>query len=114
MAAFATVTQVAGAWISRGDDINNEVARQKAICDEIGNTNDQLLKMQGLINDIVKNKEVTDDNDTLISSLSDTLKASQNNITDLQKQYQQKLLVIIVSNIVLVAFLSIIIVSKRS
>lgn len=114
MLIFTIGTQLLGAGLAYNDDVANEIARQKGICDAIDATNDQIGKISTLLADVVAAKTVSAQNDELISQLSDTLSATIKNINDLKKQFYQKLLIMLVTNIVIVAVISIYIINKTT
>jgi septal ring factor EnvC (AmiA/AmiB activator) len=110
MAVFTSVLQLAGSGATRQKDIDTEIKRQKAICDEIKNTKPKLDRIKDLYTEILKTKNVTDDNDKLISDLNDDVSAFNAQVDDLRKAGRQKMLILLVINIVVVAFLSVYIV----
>ena len=114
MIVFTMGVQLISAGIAYNDDVANEIARQKGICDAIDATNDQIGKISTLLADVVAAKTVSSQNDELISQLSDTLSATVKNINDLKKQFMQKLLIMLVTNILIVAVISIYIINKTT
>lgn len=114
MFVFTMGVQLVGAGLAYNDDVANEIARQKGICDSIDATNDQIGKISTLLDEVISAKAVSSQNDELISQLSDTLSATINNINALKKQFYQKLLIMLVTNILIVAVISIYIINKVS
>jgi len=107
MAVFTSVLQLAGSGATRQKDIDAEIKRQKAICDEIKSTKPKIDKSDALTATIIKDKGVSEDTDQLILSMSTDIMAFKQNVDDLRKAGRQKMLILLVINIVVVAFLSI-------
>jgi uncharacterized membrane protein YraQ (UPF0718 family) len=111
---FTMTTQMVASGIAYNDDVANEIARQKAICKETDNVNAQIVQIDNLIKNLNAAEPISAENDELISQLSDTIRASIKNINDLKKQFMQKLLIMLVTNILIVAIISIYIINKVS
>ena len=110
MLVFTSVLQLAGSVATRQKEIDTEIKRQKAICDEIKNTKPKLDRIKDLYTKIINTHQVTEENDKLISELNDDVAAFNVQIDNLRKAGRQKLLILLVINIVVVAFLSVYIV----
>ena len=110
-----TGLQVAQAALTLKSDIGNEVARQKAICDQIKDLNEnQIPHLQALRGSLAKGQELSDESKTTLYNLSQSVNAIINNINAMQKDANQKLLMQVVISIVVIASAAIYIVNKKS
>lgn len=110
-----TALQVAQAALTLKSDIGNEVARQKAICDQIKDLNEnQIPHLQALRGSLAKGQELSDESKTTLYNLSQSVNAIINNINDMEKDANQKLLMQVVISIVVIASAAIYIVNKKS
>lgn len=114
MGIFTSALQLGGSGATLDSDVTREVQRQQAICDQIVGNKKKLDQINTLITNINSSKSVSDENDQLISQMSDDIAAFNKNITDLRKAGRQKLLILIIINIIVVAVVSIYIINKVS
>ena len=107
MLLFSAFTQGLGSAVTYKSDVQNEIDRQKQICDEIDSTKQRLDKINGLIKTLSNLQPISADTDQKISDLNDDIIASNNRILDLKKYYRKRLALIILTNIALVAMIAI-------
>ena len=115
MLAFTGALQGLSGIVSFDSDVEQEVARQQAICDEITQNKLRLDKINKILGDVTNLKNtVTPENDKLIAGINDDISASINKIRELRNKYKTKLYTIIIINIIVITILLIYIVNKAS
>ena len=95
-------------------EIDDEIKRQQAICDQIKFSQDQLDKINGAI---AVAQQTTYDEQQLegqIGQIADDIKAQTLNIQSMKTSFKTKLLINIVIYILIVAILILIIILKKS
>ena len=109
-----TALQVAQSWLTLKSDIGNEVKRQQSICDQIKDLNEnQIPHLQTLRGQLAKGQELSDESKTTLYNLSQSINAIINNINDMEKDANQKLLMQVVISIVVIASIALYIINKK-
>ena len=99
--------QLLGAGVTMKSDIQNEIDRQTGICNQTTDTKAATDVMNGLVKTLSSAIAIDDATDKIIADLQDNMNASLNRVKYLQKQFNQKLLILIVINIIVVALVAI-------
>jgi hypothetical protein len=112
--AFTGALQGVSSVISYGDDVQNEINRQKSICDEIAKTQSRQTAIDAVLKEIQSDKGVQSSTDETLRGINDDIAASNNQILYIKKHYKQKLLVVIITNIFIVTLILLYIYFKAS
>ena len=95
-------------------EIDSEIARQQGICDQIKFSQDQLDKMNTAVE--ILNSSTYDETqlEAQIGDMSDSINSEINKLKSMQSSFKKNFLINIIIYIVVVAFLSLIIISKKN
>jgi hypothetical protein len=114
MLLACTGVQFAQTALTRKSDIDNEVARQQGICDQISDiTTKQIPRLQGLRSQLSSGATLSDETSQELFTLSGTIQAIIKNTEDLKQQGFTKLLIQIVVDIIIVAIVAFYIINKK-
>lgn len=115
MFGLMSVIQMAQAGMTLKSDINNEIARQQGICDQLTDvTNVQIPFIHGLNSSVDKATALSKETQQHIADLADSILATTNNINVLKKQADTKILIQIVVNVIIVSMVALYIINKKS
>ena len=112
MLVLTSGLQMLSTGLNVDSDSNNEFNRQKGICDQITNTKTNISNMDNLLSALSKDKSLADKTSNDLLTMSQDIGSNIASFNSLKTHYTQKLLIMIVINIIIVSFLSIYILNK--
>ena len=112
MMIFTSGLQMLSSGLNSKSDANNEFNRQKGICDEVTNTENNITKMDTMLQELTQDKSLADKTSDELLTMSQDIGASIASYKSLSSHYTQRLLIMIIINIVVVTFLCLYIITK--